>query len=137
MFQKVGVAILFFALVFSSCSIENQDLASNIRGQKIIKLYNVCPHKNGETIKEDYLFKIKNDRVTLLEKVGDRVNNKSTTDLSIVEDLEDFILVSAEESDQVDVCRYYIKCGLQESLIYPSSEDMEQFNEILAAFESN
>ncbi|MFT4662442.1 MAG: hypothetical protein ACI8XB_002732 [Patiriisocius sp.] len=129
----------YFALIIifsiNSCGVKNEDLLSQIKNKKIITVYTVCPHKNGERIQDQYLFKIKNDRITLTEKHGSRILNKVTSDMSVASKLEDFIIKSSEEGEKENTCEYFVKCGIQECNIFPDSEELHSLSQLIKSFE--
>jgi len=134
-FSGILALLLFVGILLpSSCAIKNDDLIRAIGQKKNIVLYTVCQKKNGFSITDHYLFKIKEDRITLTEKHGDRVSNKFTKDLKTAKILEQLIIDSSDEGPKTGSCEYYIKCGIQECTIYPDDNEIAQLEKLLELF---
>jgi len=135
--HQLPVLLAFLAAAvfsFSSCAIKNDDLIGTIGQQKNIVLYTLCPHKNGVKMREHYLFKIKEDRVTLTKRQGDRIENKFTKDLNTAKDLEQLMIDSSNETPKNGSCEYYVKCGIQECNIYPDEDEIAAIENLIDSF---
>jgi len=58
-------------------------------------------------MREHYLFKIKEDRVTLTKRQGDRIENKFTKDLNTAKVLEQLIIDSSNEHFSISFLHGY------------------------------
>ncbi len=116
---------------FTSCGVKNAEMLSSIDNKKIITLYKLCGDGESRTMTDHYLFKIKDDRITLTEKRGDRIKNKQSYNTDIGNSLKQFIKESKERTDVTTACQYYVKCGISECAIYPDDDDLIQFEKIL------
>lgn len=131
-----NVLFAFLSVLLVGCSIESENLIETIDEQKIITIYTKCEKvgSSSSLVKDHYLFKFKDKIITLTERHNNKVSNRQSSDSNIEKQLKNFIKISSNANEMVDNCKYYVKCGVKESRLYPTPEEVLYLDQVLISF---